>query len=234
MTIYFSVGIATLVIIYWLIFYLFQRRWLYPLNKLPDAQGVAPSVAETHWIDNGTGSSELWWLPAVQEETIAQKPSVIVAHGQLGLIDTWENRMLGLVELGYNVLLVEFPGYGRSTGKPSEKNFAATFAAAYDWLVDQPQVDPKQIIGLGRSMGGGVICQLSLLRSLTSIWLLSTFTSLRPFIAKRAIPKFIQTEFMDNLAVVAQTSVPILVLHGLADDVVPATHGRALAQAAPH
>ncbi len=164
----------------------------------------------------------------------APRPTVLVAHGQLGLIDSWLERLSQLQSLGYNCLLVEFPGYGRSQGQCSASSLRQTFCAAYDWLLQRPEVDRQQIIGLGRSMGGGVISLLALHRPLQCLWLMSTYTSLRPFVARRGIPGWLLKDPLDNLGRIKQHGLPVLVLHGEADDIIPVSHGKQLAGRAEH
>lgn len=221
-----------LLIGYWTLFWFYQRRWLFPVHRLTFDAAGKPKHAESHWLTHQWGKTELWYLKG--EGGGKRLPTVIVAHGQLGVIDTWEERLNGLLERGFNCLLVEYPGYGRSTGYPCEQTFSDTMVAAYDWLLEQPEVEPTAIIGLGRSMGGGVISLLALKRPLVCLWLMSTFTSVRPFLAKKGIPPFLIRDPLDNIKALKQHGLPVLVLHGMADLVVPAAHSRRLAAEASY
>ena len=133
---------------------------------------------------------------------------------------------------GYGVLLVEFPGYGRSTGSPSETSIQEAMVAGYDWLIARG-ADPSQIIGHGRSMGGGAICALATERELAALVLQQTFTSLRSFAPRFGAPSFMIRDPFDNLAVVSEFAGPVLVVHGRADRVIPFAQGEQLAAAAP-
>ena len=77
------------------------------------------------------------------------------------LIDFWPHELKKLNRLGIGVLLVEYPGYGRSNGSPSQKNITEAFTGAYDMLVTRPDVDPSRIVLFGRSLGGGAVCILA-------------------------------------------------------------------------
>ncbi len=223
-------SLLVVIIAYWTVFWSYQRRWLFPVHRLVFDSSTKPQVAESHWLTHQWGKTELWYLKGKGDGK--RLPTVMIAHGQLGVIDTWEERVIGLLNRGFNCLLVEYPGYGRSSGSPCEQTFTDTMVRAYDWLLQQPEVEPSAIIGLGRSMGGGVISLLALKRPLVCLWLMSTFTSVRPFLAKKAIPAFLVRDPLDNVKALQQHQLPCLVLHGTGDQVVPVSHARLLAAAA--
>ena len=187
--------------------------------------------------------SELWRvaIPAAYVETLflpaqaaadARQPAVIFAHGNGELIDYWVSALHGFQERGIGVLLVEYPGYGRSTGSPSEKSIRAAMDAAYDRLTADPRIDPTRIFGFGQSLGGGAICLLARDRALRALILQSTFTSLDTFTARYWAPSFLLRDHFDNLASVRSFVGPVLVIHGRTDELIPWTQGQRLAAAA--
>jgi len=220
--------------IYWSIFWLFQNRFLFPTHKVQDysvdvAQLELPKQTDVIHLEHSFGHTEIHFVRCSNQPA----PTVLVAHGQVGLIDSWHARMQGLLEQGYHYCLVEFPGYGRSEGKANERTLSEVFVAAYDYLVQRDDVDATQMIGLGRSMGGGVISLLATQRSLQCLWLLSTFTSVRPFFARRGIPGFLLHSPLDNRKRLRQLQLPTLLVHGYADNVIPVQHARDLAAVNP-
>ena len=138
----------------------------------------------------------------------------------------------GFTRLGMGVLLVEYPGYGRSEGSPSERSIAEALSAGYDSLVARPDVDPDRIVLVGRSLGGGAICTLAGRRPSAALILMSTFTSIRTMAWRHLLPGFLVRDPFDNLAVVRDYPGPILIIHGTADGVVPYSHGLSLSLAA--
>jgi hypothetical protein len=140
--------------------------------------------------------------------------------------------MSGAGSLGASILLVEYPGYGRSEGEPSERSIRETMLAAYDWLGARPEVDARRVVGFGRSLGAGAVCTLVGHRPLAALVLQSGFTSVRAFARERWLPGFLVRDPFDNAAALARHDGPALILHGTRDDVIPYAHGRELARAA--
>ena len=77
------------------------------------------------------------------------------AHGNAELIDYWPEEFDEPRRWGAGVLLVEYPGYGRSDGAPSQDSITESMLAAYDWARQHADVDASRIIPYGRSLGGG-------------------------------------------------------------------------------
>jgi uncharacterized protein len=125
--------------------------------------------------------------------------------------------------------LVEYPGYGRSHGKPSEASIREAQLAAYDFLVRQPAVDPSRIIAYGRSLGGGAACALIRERPVAALILESTFTSVRPLARRFGLIGPLLLDPFDNLSAVETYAHPTLMLHGEKDLVIPVAHARELA-----
>jgi len=131
------------------------------------------------------------------------------------------------------VLLVEYPGYGRCSGAPTQASITRALVAAYDWAVSRPTIDPGRVIGYGRSLGGGAVCALARERRLAALVLESTFTSVRSLAASLfGVPGFLVRDPFDNLGCVRAFEGPVLVLHGERDEVIPVEHARRLHEAA--
>ena len=130
------------------------------------------------------------------------------------------------------MLLVEYPGYGRSQGKPSQASITAAMLAAHEWAAARPDLDPRRIVAYGRSVGGGAACALAREKPIAALVLESTFTSARRMARRYALPGFLVRDPFDNLSVVRGFPGPVLIVHGVQDDVIAARHARALHQAA--
>lgn len=216
---------------YWLLLFLVQRSLLFPA---PAAVGAParPADAEQVWLAAADGATEAWFLPATSPAA-APRPLLVFTHGNGELIDFWPEAFDEPRGWGVAILLVEFPGYGRSAGRASEKTITAAVVAAYDWARARPDVDPGRIVAYGRSVGGGAACQLAARRPVSALVLESTFTSVRAFARGFGAPGFLVRDPFDNLAVVREWRGPLLLLHGSRDDIIAPAHGQALAAAAP-
>lgn len=210
-----------------------QRRFVFPGQGI-DLHGAArPQVAgmEVFELATAGGSTEAWYLPPLAG--VQPAPVVIFAHGNGEVIDWWAEGLDELRRWGLGVLLVEYPGYGRSDGSPSESAIGEAMAAAYDRLVAMPGVDASRIVGYGQSLGGGAISLLSRERPLRALILQSTFTTLRSFASRFWMPGFLVRDPFDNLLAVTAFAGPLLVIHGRQDGLIPFTQGEALAGAHP-
>lgn len=213
----------------------FEQWLLFPAPPPPaQAPQAGPALAQT-WLESAGDRVEAFLLlPELPPG--ARAPLVIHAHGNGELVDYWLPELTPLTERGIAVLLVEYPGYGRSSGTPSEDSIQRAFAAGYDWAVANPRIDPSRVVGYGWSLGGGAICALARVRPLAALILESTFTGVRDFLAARASPvvalRSLAHNGFDNLEVLRDYRAPVLVIHGERDTMIPAAHARELAQAA--
>ena len=167
----------------------------------------------------------------VSDRTAGRTPAVIFGHGNGELIDFWPDELKRFTQMGIALLLVEYPGYGRSAGSPSQQSITAAFVAAYDVLASREDIDSSRIVFLGRSLGGGAVCALSFKRPSAALILISTFTSARSFAKRYLAPSFLVRDPFDNLSVVKNYKGPILIMHGKQDTVIPFSHGKELHQA---
>lgn len=212
--------------------FLVQRQIVFPAGLAGPAPGppALPGL-EVHQVRGGGHPAEAWFLPPQGVDRERRHPAVILAHGNAEVIDGCLGEFIPFTRMGAGLLLVEYPGYGRTPGSPSQAGIGAVYAAAYDWLAARPDVDPERIVLAGRSLGGGVACQLAGVRPSAALILISTFTSARAFAARYLAPGFLVRDPFDSLSVIRAYGKPVLVFHGRRDDIIPYTHGVALAAA---
>lgn len=222
--------------------FLLQRRLMYPGTFMTPFREVrvdtVPGV-EQLWLENGEGRSEAWLVRAATAENPAPDskgdgplPALLFFHGNGEFIDDWLEPYGRLAEHGLHVLLVEYPGYGRSTGSPTRASLMETALGAYDRLARREDVDPERIAVLGRSLGGGVGAELALRRPVAALVLQSTFTSVGALAARAYfLPPFLARDRFRPLDAIRSREGPTLVLHGRRDRIIPFSHGRKLAEA---
>ena len=191
-----------------------------------------PAGVEQVWLTASFGKVEAWYLPPAARPG-ARAPLLMFTHGNGELIDFWPGEFDPPREWGIGVLLVEYPGYGRSAGSPSEQSITETMLAAHDWARAQAGIDPARIIPYGRSLGGGAAMGLATGRSSPALILESTFSSVAAFAGGYWAPSFLIRDRFDTLTAAKGFTGPILVLHGSRDEIVPPQHGADIAAASP-
>jgi pimeloyl-ACP methyl ester carboxylesterase len=218
-------------LVYWAALFFWQRTLLFPA---PSATGAParPADAEVVWLETATAKVEAWYLPPLVSSG-APAPLLVFTHGNAELIDYWPKDFEEPRRWGAAVLLVEYPGYGRSGGVATQTTVTTTMLAAFDWARAQPAIDSTRIIAYGRSVGGGAAAALADERPVAAMILESTFTSIRAFAVRYGAPALLVRDKFDNLEMVRRFRKPLLILHGEYDQTIPVAHGRALHAAQP-
>lgn len=224
-----GLGLAAL-LLWWGFLWTVQRRLLFPA-PLSAGAAAMPRDAEAVWLDGAGGKSEAWLLRPPGGAGPA--PLLIFTHGNGELIDYWPDAFAGARRQGVAVLLVEYPGYGRSGGAPGEASIREAVLAAYDWAVRQPGIDSTRIIAHGRSLGGGAAAILAAERPVAALVLESSFSSVRAFARGFGAPGFLVRDPFDTRTRLATIAAPVLLLHGRHDAVIPTWHADALKAARP-
>ncbi len=225
-------GGLALYIFYGAVLFFAQRRFLFPRHLVRTPPGVASDASDIEriWLTSRAGRTETWLLPP--QNGAGPAPAFIVAHGNAELIDHWAGEMAALRRLGIAVLLVEYPGYGRSEGSPTQARITEAFVAAYDMLASREDIDADRIVFMGRSLGGGAACALAAERPPAALVLISTFKSVNAIAAEKFfVPSFFVRDPFDNLKTLKNYPGPVLIAHGKRDNLIPYSHGAALREA---
>jgi fermentation-respiration switch protein FrsA (DUF1100 family) len=129
------------------------------------------------------------------------------------------------------VLVYDYGGYGRSTGKPSEARCYADIRGMWRYLVDERGTNPRRIVLFGRSLGGAVAVDLATEVNPAGVVLESTFISAGQ-LAQQIYPfvpaKYLVCHKFDNAAKVGRISCPLLIIHSRDDEIVPYGHAQEL------
>lgn len=175
-----------------------------------------------------------WWLPASGESAL------IYLHGNGANIGANSEHGSRLRKMGFSVLLMDYRGYGKSTGGfPTEQSVYADAEAMWQYLVQQRKIKPQNIFIYGHSLGGAVAIELALRHpEARALIVESSFTSTTEMAQRESWTQFfpvplLLTQKFDSLTKVPQLQMPVLFIHGTADEVVPATMSEALYRAAP-
>ena len=155
--------------------------------------------------------------------------AVLYSHGNAEDLAACHGRLLRFRDLGYAALAYDYPGYGRSAGSPSEDSVYAAAETAYRHLVDDLGFAPSNVVVVGYSIGSGPSCRLAEDHPVGGLALFAPFKSAVRVVTQVRILPF---DAFPNLSRIGGVRCPVLVAHGTDDDVVPFSHGRALAEEA--
>jgi fermentation-respiration switch protein FrsA (DUF1100 family) len=183
-------------------------------------------------LHSGAGVQlQAWYVPAADPEA----PVVLFFHGNAGNISHRLDTLGLLHGLGLSTLIIDYRGYGNSTGRPTEPGLYQDALAAWRYLVEERAVPPEHIVLHGRSLGAAVAAWLATQERPGALILESAFLSVPelgahhyPWLPVRLLARirFPLDEYLRSV------QVPVLVVHSPADEIVPFAHGRALYAAA--
>jgi fermentation-respiration switch protein FrsA (DUF1100 family) len=212
---------------------LFEKKFIYFPTRGHEATPSALGLAhEDVWLVAEDGVRiHGWYLPVRDACWVT-----LVSHGNGGNISHRLDRALLLQShVRSSVFLYDYRGYGASEGSPDEAGTYRDARAAYRWLVEQKHVKPDELVLFGESLGSAVALELALERPAAALVLEAPFTSV-PDVARRTIlaplAPFVRTRY-ESLPRIPRLRMPLLVMQGDRDEVIPPALGRRLFDAAP-
>ncbi len=194
----------------------------------PEAYGIHP---EEIWLAASDGVKLNAYFLAAPDS-----PKVLLwFHGNAENIGMGLDHLKWLSRLGVNVMELDYRGYGKSEGSPSEAGVLRDADAAYLYLVENRKFLPKDVYLYGHSLGGAVAVDLASRRECGGLIVESSFTSI-PDMARHIyrvpVAQFLPRSRFDSRAKISGIAAPVLVIHGTRDPVVPFEMGRHLYEAA--
>jgi fermentation-respiration switch protein FrsA (DUF1100 family) len=211
--------------------YFGQRRLMYfpDRARTPPAAVGLPSVEE-RVLDTPDGARLIAWYGKARPG----QPTILYFHGNAGSLAARAPRIERFMAEGWGVFMLSYRGYSGGTGSPTEAANSADALLAYDALVSSG-VAPTSIILYGESLGSGVAARVAAERTAAGLILDAPYTSILE-IAKGAYPFLPVDAFLkdryETRKIIAKVRMPVLVLHGERDEVIPVTMGRELARLA--
>ena len=183
------------------------------------------------------------WLPVDETVTVfgwfidagPTTPVLLWCHGNAGNVSHRLENIRQLYQRGISVMIFDYRGYGQSTGEPSEAGLYQDALASYDYLIQQRRISPERLIIFGRSLGSSVAGEVAIRRTSAGLMLEGSFPSIQAMSDHHyfGLPAqwFMDVDF--NLAKkVRMLQVPLLVIHGERDSIVPMALGRQVFEAA--
>lgn len=174
---------------------------------------------------------DAWFVPAPQAQGV-----VLFLHGNAGNLSHRMDSIAMFHRLGYAVLIFDYRGYGRSSGKPSEAGLHRDAETAWAYLTGARGIAPDNIVLFGESLGGALAAHLAARQRPGALVLSSVFTSV-PDLAADLYPwlpaRWLARLRYDTRAALARVDCPVLVAHSPDDEIIPYRHGQELFAAAP-
>lgn len=176
-----------------------------------------------------------WMCTPSHAEGITGDMVLLWFHGNAGNLSHRADLLIRLAQIPARVFIIDYRGYGRSEGKPSEKGLYLDGRAGWRYLVEERGVSPDRIVIFGKSLGGAVAVDLATEVKPAGLIVQSSFTSIPDMAARHFafVPKALIRTRMDSLSKIVDVRAPKLFIHSTADEIAPFELGRRLYEAAP-
>jgi len=234
-----SLTVASCLLLAWVMvvacLFFFQRNLMYLTDNTPPPPPQLYGIDTLQRISLTTQDGlklRSFYIPAQDENA----GTIVLFHGNAGNIGHRVSKAGIYHLLGLGVLLVEYRGYGGNDGTPTEAGLYTDGRAAMDFLITHEKLAPEKIVIYGESLGSGVAVQMATEYDAAALVLETPFSStaavasaIYPFIPARLLLK----DLYDNIAKIKQIKkMPVLIVHGTADSVVPFSEGQKLFETA--
>jgi len=226
-------GVLAVVVLVLALIWGFQRRLIYlPMGTVPPADRLLDSVREVTLRTGDDLELGAWYVtPAGADPRL----TVLVANGNAGNRSYRAPLARALTERGFAVLLFDYRGFGGNSGRPSEQGLARDARAAYEFLVDEEGIPPQRLLYFGESLGAAVVTELATEHPPAGLVLRSPFVDLAS--VGRVHYPFLPVALMlkDEYPLarhLAALDLPVTVVYGGEDSIVPTAQSRAVAEAA--
>jgi fermentation-respiration switch protein FrsA (DUF1100 family) len=216
------------------LFWMAQRKLIYfPTQAVSDVRDISPDSEEVMFTTEDGLTLKAWWSPA---SGTPNGSTMVVFHGNGGNRADRAPLAQALASRGYGVLLVDYRGYGGNPGSPSEAGLLLDARAAADYVKSRPGIDTDRLVYFGESLGAAVAIAVAQDRPPSALILRSPFTSL-PDVARIHYP-YLPTGLLlrdryPNIDTIRTLDVPVLVIAGSQDTIIPISQSRELYDASP-
>lgn len=168
-----------------------------------------------------------WWLANASSDR-----ALLLCPGNGGNLSGRGTTLVKIADrLNTSILIFDYPGYGKSEGKPNEQRCYEAAEAALAWLNEEKKISSERVVLYGESLGGGVATELAIRHECKALVLVKTFTSL-PATAKRHYPwlpcYWLMSNRFDNISKLPRVHCPVFIVSASDDSVVPFEHGEEL------
>ncbi len=220
-------NVVVLVVVFLIAIRYVERHSIYfPMKDIfsdPSLIGLAYEDVYFHTRDGRSLNG--WFIPSD-----TAKSTVILFHGNAGNIGHRLEKIMIFNDLGLNVFVFDYRGYGKSPGAPSESGLYKDAEAAYEYLTKERGIPQDEIILYGESIGGAVAVHLAKEKGIRALITEEAFTSIKDMsgLAYPFIPNFIFSSRFDSVPKIKAISCPKLIIHAVDDEIVPFRMGKRL------
>lgn len=225
-------SVATVYLILLCYLFLFQKRMIYfPWKIITDDPSDINLEFEDVYIKTSDGVKiHAWYIPVFES-----RATILFCHGNAGNLSHRLDTIRIFHELGLNVLIFDYRGYGKSQGNTTEKGTYLDALAAWNYLVTKKNISSSQIIIAGRSLGGSVGAWLAKEKKPRGLIIESSFTSV-PEMGQKIYPFFpikLLSRFKYNTRdYIQEIECPIMIVHSRQDNIIPFQFGEELFKSA--
>lgn len=219
----------------------FEPNLLFPRWAIPDHENV---VVQKRWVEFRLEEPEVGeihgivFVPTYNEDWTAARGTMVYFHGNAETVSTTSREMLRICnEHDVNVIVFDYPGYGQSTGSPSEQTLLRSGEMVLDWWQEFSKSKSTNLVFLARSIGGGAAVPLATKYQPKGLILERTFdTAISPASNRYwFIPvKWIMTNRFRSIDHAAKYHGPVLQSHGDEDKIIPIEFGKNLYKEFPN
>lgn len=225
-------SILFIVITSWLLLavliYLFQPKLIFhPHREIEATPALLALDYEELVLTTSDGVAiNAWWVPHP-----AARANLLFLHGNAGNISHRLDSIQIFHDLGLSILIIDYRGYGKSTGEPSEQGTYIDAETAWHYLIKERKLNQDQIILFGRSLGGAIASWLAEKYTPAGLIMESSFTSVAdmgnyyyPYLPTSMLAriKYASIDRIQNI------KAPILIIHSKDDEIIPYSHAEQL------
>jgi fermentation-respiration switch protein FrsA (DUF1100 family) len=210
--------------------YVERHNIYFPFKEIQSTPEVIGLGYEDVYFETGDGKRlHGWFIPRGEA-----KFTFLFAHGNAGNIGHRLEKLAVFNDMGFNVFIFDYRGYGKSEGAPSEAGLYRDAGAAYNYLIEKRDIAEGNIIFYGESLGGAVLIDLATEKKPGALITEEAFTSVSDMarIVYPFVPTFMISSKFDSLSKIKNVAAPKLIIHSVDDEIVLFRLGEKLFSAA--
>jgi alpha-beta hydrolase superfamily lysophospholipase len=228
----FGIWIVIIIAVAYIIFvgflFIFQSRYVYYPEPVLSANpgNIGLYFESVSFVTTDGVKLSGWFVPHENARGV-----ILFCHGNAGNISHRLESIQIFHQLGLDVFIFDYRGYGQSEGKPTEQGTYKDVEAAWRYLIEERQVQSKKVIVFGRSLGGAIAAWVTQSHTPGALILESTFISVRD-IATRLYPylpvKLLLRYKYNTAEYLGKVDCPVLIVHSRDDEIMPFSLGQQL------